>query len=128
MDQWQSRLKLSENFEHHWSILILGEIHVDQSLVHMNLLGKFVWTNGSESSSKVSPYTGINKNGSKIGSGATFESILGHFWGRSARVTLEWLLGHFNSFCVSLPLGARPLHKTSFGCGLTIVFEFFACN
>ena len=34
MDQHRSRLKLSGNFEHHWSILISGEIHVDQSLVH----------------------------------------------------------------------------------------------
>ena len=31
MDQYGSRLKLSENFEHHWSILISGEIHMDQS-------------------------------------------------------------------------------------------------
>ena len=38
---------------------ISGEIHMDQSLVHMNFLGKFVWTNGPESSSKVSPSTGI---------------------------------------------------------------------
>ena len=34
MDQCRSRLKLSENFERHWSILISGEIHMDQSLVH----------------------------------------------------------------------------------------------
>ena len=34
MDQYRSRLKLSENFERHWSILISGEIHMDQSLVH----------------------------------------------------------------------------------------------
>ena len=34
MDQYRSRLKLSENFERHWSIRISGEIHVDQSLVH----------------------------------------------------------------------------------------------
>ena len=34
MDQCRSRLKLSENFERHWSILISGEIHTDQSLVH----------------------------------------------------------------------------------------------
>ena len=32
-------------------------------------------------------------------------------WGRSARVTFESLLGHFNSFCVSVDLGARWLHK-----------------
>ena len=57
MDQYRSRLKLSENFE---------------PLVHTNFggnsygpvigpylfLGKFVWTNGPESFSKVSPYTG----------------------------------------------------------------------
>ena len=34
MDQYRSRLKLSENFERHWSIRISGEIHMDQSLVH----------------------------------------------------------------------------------------------
>ena len=32
---------------------------MDQSLVHTFFLGKCVWTNGPESSSKVSPYTGI---------------------------------------------------------------------
>ena len=59
MDQYRSRLKLSEDFERYWSIPFPGEIHMDQSLVHMNFLGKFAWTNGPESSSKVSPYTGI---------------------------------------------------------------------
>ena len=59
MDQCRSRLKLSENFERHWSIQISGVIHMDQLLVHMNFLGKFVWTNGPEKPSKVSPYTGI---------------------------------------------------------------------
>ena len=73
MDQYRSRLKLSENFERHWSIPFPGEIHMDQSLVHTFswgnsygpiigpylFLGKFVWTNGLESFSKVSPYTGI---------------------------------------------------------------------
>ena len=39
MDQYRSGLKLSENFERHWSILISGEIHMDQSLVHMNSWG-----------------------------------------------------------------------------------------
>ena len=34
MDQYRSRLKLSENFERHWSIQISGEIHMDKSLVH----------------------------------------------------------------------------------------------
>ena len=58
MDQYRSGLKLSENFERHWSMQIPGEIHMDQSLVH-TFSGKFVWTNGLESSSKVSPYTGI---------------------------------------------------------------------
>ena len=32
---------------------------MDQSLVHTFFLGKFVWANGPECSSKVSPYTGI---------------------------------------------------------------------
>ena len=40
MDQYRSVLKLSENFERHWSILISGEIHMDQSLVHT-----FSWGN-----------------------------------------------------------------------------------
>ena len=40
MDQYRSRLKLSENFQDHWSILISGEIHMDQSLVHT-----FSWGN-----------------------------------------------------------------------------------
>ena len=40
MDQYRSRLKLSENFERHWSIPISGEIHMDQSLVHT-----FSWGN-----------------------------------------------------------------------------------
>ena len=40
MDQCRSRLKLSENFERHWSIQISGEIHMDQSLVHT-----FSWGN-----------------------------------------------------------------------------------
>ena len=40
MDQCRSRLGLSENFERHWSILISGEIHMDQPLVHT-----FSWGN-----------------------------------------------------------------------------------
>ena len=40
MDQYRSRLKLSENFERHWSIPFPGEIHMDQSLVHT-----FSWQN-----------------------------------------------------------------------------------
>ena len=40
MDQCRSRLKLSENFERHWSIRLSGEIHMDQSLVHT-----FSWGN-----------------------------------------------------------------------------------
>ena len=40
MDQYRSRLKLSESFERHWSIRISGEIHIDQSLVHI-----FFWGN-----------------------------------------------------------------------------------
>ena len=40
MDQCRSRLKLSENFERHWSILISGEIHMDPSLVHTFSSGK----------------------------------------------------------------------------------------
>ena len=40
MDQYRPRLKLSENFERHWSIRISGEIHMDRSLVHT-----FSWEN-----------------------------------------------------------------------------------
>ena len=40
MDQCRSRLELSENFERHWSIPILGEIRMDLSLVHT-----FSWGN-----------------------------------------------------------------------------------
>ena len=46
MDQYRSRLKLSENLERHWSIRISGDIHMDQSLVHTfswgNLYGPMV--------------------------------------------------------------------------------------
>ena len=43
-----------------------------------------------------------------MGSGVTFESLLGHFG-----VGLpESLLGHFNSFWVSVEFGARPLHNS----------------
>ena len=55
MDQCLSRLKLSENFERHWSILFSGEIHMDQSWSIPFPGGKFVWTNGHESSSKSFP-------------------------------------------------------------------------
>ena len=40
IDQCRSRLKLSKNFERHWSILILRDVHMDQSLVHT-----FSWGN-----------------------------------------------------------------------------------
>ena len=44
-----------------------------------------------------------------MGSRVTFESILGHFG-----VGLpESLLNHFNSFCVSVELGSRPLDNDS---------------
>ena len=39
MDQCRSGLKLSENFERHWSIPFPGEIHMDQPLVHTFSLG-----------------------------------------------------------------------------------------
>ena len=58
MDQYRSRLKLSENFEHHWSILISGEFMYGPIIGPYLFLGKFIWTNGPESSSKVPPYTG----------------------------------------------------------------------
>ena len=40
-----------------------------------------------------------------------FWVTFGSLWGRSARVTFESLLGHFNSFCASVELGGRPLHN-----------------
>ena len=40
-----------------------------------------------------------------------FLNIFGSLWDWSAGVTLEWLLGDFSSFCVSVALGARPLHN-----------------
>ena len=55
MDQCRSRPELSEGFERHWSIPISYGPIIGPYL----FLGKFVWTNGPESSSKVSPYTGI---------------------------------------------------------------------
>ena len=49
------------------------------------------------------------KSDSKMGSRVwvNFRSL----WGRSARVTFESLLGHFNSFWISVELGARWLHN-----------------
>ena len=43
MDQYLSRLKLSENVERHWSIPISEEIHMNQSLVHTD--HTFSWGN-----------------------------------------------------------------------------------
>ena len=59
MDQYRSRLRLSENFEHHWPIQILGGNSYGPIIGPYLFLGNFVWINGPESSSKVSPYTGI---------------------------------------------------------------------
>ena len=42
-------------------------------------------------------------------------SHLGSLWAGSLGVTFESLLGHFNSFCVSVDLGARPLHNSCTG-------------
>ena len=72
MDQCRSRLKLSENFERHWSIPFPGNSYGPIIGPYL-FLGKFVWTNGPGSSCKVSPYAGMglwmalpnpNKNGS----------------------------------------------------------------
>ena len=41
-----------------------------------------------------------------------FRAYLRSLWGRSTRASFESLLGHFDSFCVSVELGACPLHKT----------------
>ena len=59
MDQYRSRPKLSENFEGHWSIPFPGENSYGPIIGPYLFLGKFIWTNGPESSSKVSPHTGI---------------------------------------------------------------------
>ena len=57
------------------------------------------------------------KNGVRSHFWVNFRSL----WGRSARVTFESLSGHFNSFWISVELGARPLHSTSnFGTRLLI--------
>ena len=37
MDQYRSRLKLSENFERHWSIPFPGEIHMDNNRRRTNV-------------------------------------------------------------------------------------------
>ena len=45
----------------HWCIPSSGEIHMDRGPIigPCLFLGKLVWTNGPESSSRVSPYTGV---------------------------------------------------------------------
>ena len=51
---------------------------------------------------------------SKVTPNPIFEWLLSHLnslWGGTLGVIFESLLGHFNSFCVSVELGARPLHK-----------------
>ena len=59
MDQCRSRLKLSENFERHWPHTNFRGNSYGPIIGPYLFLGKFVWTNGPESSSKVPPYTGI---------------------------------------------------------------------
>ena len=57
MDRYLSRPKLSENFQHHWSIPVsVGKLIWTN---HWSIPFPGVWTNGPESSSKASPYTGI---------------------------------------------------------------------
>ena len=63
MDQYRSRPKLSENFEaQNWGPLVhtfsWGNSYGPIIGPYL-FLGKFIWTHGPESSSKVSPYTGI---------------------------------------------------------------------
>ena len=48
----------------------------------------------------------------KNGVQSHFWVTFGSLWGPSAGVTFESLLGHFNSFCVSVELEARPLHNS----------------
>ena len=59
MDQYRSKLKLSENFERHWSIRISGEIHMDQSLVHTFSWKKLYGPMVLDVFLKFPPYTGI---------------------------------------------------------------------
>ena len=59
MDQYRSRLKLSENFERQWSILVSGEIHMDQSLVHTFSWGNSYGPMVLKVLLKFPPYTGI---------------------------------------------------------------------
>ena len=59
MDQYRSRLKLSENFERRLVHTNFGGNSYGPIIGPYLFLGKFVWTNGPESSSKVSPHTGI---------------------------------------------------------------------
>ena len=59
MDQYRSRLKLSENFERRWSIPFPGEIHMDQSFVHTFSWGNSYGPMVLKVLLKVSPYTGI---------------------------------------------------------------------
>ena len=75
MDQCRSRLKLSENFERHWSIPFWGNSYGPMIGPYL-FLGKFVSTNGPESSSKVSPYTGIGPYGSSQRHGCMLPSAM----------------------------------------------------
>ena len=59
MDQNRSRLKLSENFERPIGPYQFRGKSYGPIIGPYLFLGRLVWTNGPESSSKVSPYTGI---------------------------------------------------------------------
>ena len=63
MDQCRCRPSLSERCGSHWSTIISGEIRMDQSLGALFsgeiCMESILWTNGRESSSKLSPQIGI---------------------------------------------------------------------
>ena len=115
MDQYRSRLKLSENFERHWSIRISGEIHVDQSLVHA-----FSWGNSYGSmvrSSKVCPYTDIGPWMALPSSWSLQEENLKKtlgLWWMAAAVTPLANLG-----LVSAGLGEVPFQQMAARCNPT---------
>ena len=78
------------------------------------------------------PHPRVTPSDSKVTQKWLKNGVRSHFWvnfwslwGRSARVTFESLLGHFNSFWVAAKLGVRWLHNTKNATALeSIVF----CN
>ena len=59
MDQYQCRGKLLKNFQDHWSIRISSPLRYGPMIGPYEFPPKLVWTNGAQSSLKVSVLTGI---------------------------------------------------------------------